>query len=82
MHVIGIRREAPEPGDAEDVEIYPPGALHQLLPHADVLINVLPLTPETHGMIGADEIALLPDNAILVNIGRGETVDEKALYER
>ncbi len=81
MNVIGVRRDPPAPGDGNDVEVYPPGALHQLLPRANALVNILPLTPETQGMIGADELALLPDDAIVVNIGRGATIDEEALFE-
>lgn len=80
MTVVGIRRDPPMPGDADGVEVYPPGALDQLLPRAEVLINVLPLTPETEGLIGAKALALLPDEAVLVNVGRGGTVDEEALY--
>ena len=38
-----------------------------------------PLTPATHALIGADELALLPSGARLVNIGRGPTVVEEAL---
>ena len=81
MNVIGVPRDPPAPGDGDGVEIYPPGALHQLLPPANALVNILPLTPETQGMIGAGEIALLPRDAIVVNIGRGPTIDEKALYD-
>ena len=40
-----------------------------------------PLTPETKGMIGARELALLPDGAVLVNIVRGSLIDEDALFE-
>ena len=81
MNVIGLRRDPPAPGEEGDVDVYPPGALHQLLRRADALVNILPLTPETRGMIGADELSLLPGHAIVVNIGRGPTIDEEALYD-
>lgn len=80
MTVIGVRRDPPAPGDQQGVEVYPPRALHTLLPRTDVLLNILPHTPETHGLIGAAELALLPEHAVLVNVGRGATVDEEALY--
>jgi phosphoglycerate dehydrogenase-like enzyme len=82
MKVLATRRHAPAAGMAEgDVEQHPASALHALLPRAQVLIVCLPLTPETEGLIGAREMALLPADAILVNIGRGPIVDEEALHD-
>ncbi len=54
--------------------------LRDLLPIADALFIALPLTPETEGLIGTEEISLLPSSCILVNIARGSIVDEEALY--
>jgi phosphoglycerate dehydrogenase-like enzyme len=51
------------------------------LPQANILVVALPLTPETRGLIGAAELALLRSPALLVNVGRGPIVDEAALYE-
>lgn len=80
MKVTAIRRSvATPPLDTSD-EIYPPDALHNLLPQADVLIICLPHTPETAGLIGEKELNLLPSSAVLVNVGRGPIVDEAALY--
>lgn len=49
------------------------------LPHADAVIMVLPATEETAAAMDARRLALLPDTAWLVNVGRGATVDEGAL---
>lgn len=49
------------------------------LPDADVLINVLPHTPQTINIINAQRLALLPGHAWFVNVGRGSAVDETAL---
>lgn len=86
MKVAGVRRHVGELSDTGNggdttVPIYPPSALHDLLPQSDVLIIALPLTTETEGMIGEKELALLPDGAIVVNVGRGPIVDEEALFE-
>jgi phosphoglycerate dehydrogenase-like enzyme len=77
MQVMAIRRHV---SALSPDEIYPPDALHSLLPKANVLIICLPQTPETTGLIGERELALLPQGAVLVNVGRGPIVDEAALY--
>jgi phosphoglycerate dehydrogenase-like enzyme len=53
--------------------------LAQILPTTDVLILCCALTPETEGLIGAEQLAMLPANAVLVNIARGQVVDERSL---
>jgi C-terminal binding protein len=53
--------------------------LEDLLRQADVLSIHAPLTPETRGMIGARELALLPEGAVLVNTARGPIVDIDAV---
>jgi phosphoglycerate dehydrogenase-like enzyme len=75
MRILAIRRH-PEGGQ----DVHPPAALHHLLPQADALLICLPHTPETDGLIGAPELALLPADAVLVNVGRGAIVDPVALY--
>lgn len=82
MNVQAIKRHltAQDAQVAEDISLFPPDALHQLLPQSDVLIISVPQTPETEGMIGAQELALLPSHTILINISRGPIVDEAALY--
>ncbi len=53
--------------------------LDALLTQSDVLSLHAPLTPQTRGMLGARELALLPDGAVLVNTARGPLVDLDAL---
>lgn len=55
--------------------------LHELLPSADWLILITPLTESTRGLIGAAELERLPSHARLVNVGRGKVVVEAALIE-
>lgn len=55
------------------------GDLPALLAQADVVFVITPLTPETEGLIGAAELAALPDGALLVNVSRGKVVDTDAL---
>ena len=58
-----------------------PAELDALLAVADVLLITLPLTRSTRGLIGRRELALMKDDAILVNPARAAIVDEDALYE-
>lgn len=53
--------------------------LDELLSESDFVVLCVPLTPETHHLIGARELALMREDAILVNIARGPVVDEAAL---
>jgi phosphoglycerate dehydrogenase-like enzyme len=55
--------------------------LAQLLPAVDFLVTACPLTPATHGLIGAGQLAMLKPTAVLINIGRAQLVDEEALYQ-
>jgi phosphoglycerate dehydrogenase-like enzyme len=60
-------------------EAHGPSTLPALLPRADFVVLAAPLTPETHGMLGAAELALMNPSAWLVNVARGKLVDEQAL---
>ena len=54
-------------------------ALTELLPLVDILSLHCPLTPQTRGLIGAQELALMKPDALLINTARGGLVDEAAL---
>jgi phosphoglycerate dehydrogenase-like enzyme len=79
-HVVGIRRRAghepPPPGVGAVV-----GAeqLHVELPLADVVVIAAPHTRDTVRLIGERELALMKDDAVLVNVSRGTLIDEAAL---
>ena len=68
---------------ARDAKDRRPGRLplKDLLPHLDVLSLHAPLTPETRGLIGERELALMRPDALLINCARGGIVDERALAE-
>ncbi|TQN41779.1 phosphoglycerate dehydrogenase-like enzyme [Blastococcus colisei] len=53
--------------------------LPELLPHADVVVLIVPVTPETRGMVDAGFLAAMADGALLVNAARGVVVDTDAL---
>jgi phosphoglycerate dehydrogenase-like enzyme len=62
-----------------DEDVHAVGELPDLLPAADVVVLVVPGGAGSAGMIGARELALLPDGALVVNIGRGPVLDTGAI---
>ena len=70
--VTGVARRARD--DARGIE-----ELGALLPGANVLVNLLPLTAATRGLVDAAVLAALPDGALYVSAGRGATTDTGAL---
>jgi phosphoglycerate dehydrogenase-like enzyme len=76
MRVIGVRRR---PAGDEPCETWPMARLGELLSRADYVVLALPLTPETHHLIDAAALARMRPEARIVNVGRGELVDEAAL---
>ena len=82
MGIVAVRRNPDQSsGVPYPVTLRGPDELHSMLPMANVLIVTLPLTDETRGLLGEKELKLLPRGAIIVNVGRGPIVDEKALYD-
>jgi phosphoglycerate dehydrogenase-like enzyme len=78
LHVIGVRRQPHSAGDPVD-EIVPRSSLGDVLPRADWLIIACPLTEETRGLIDAAALELLQPHAHVINVARGQIVDEAAL---
>lgn len=72
VEIVGV-------GRAERDGVRAVSDLDGLLPDADIVVNMLPLTSETRTLLGARRLALLPDGCLLVNAGRGKTVDTASL---
>jgi phosphoglycerate dehydrogenase-like enzyme len=60
---------------------YGPDQCEAILREADYITVTLPLTPQTKGLIGRKEIAAMRSNAYIVNVGRGEVIDQDALID-
>lgn len=80
MRVVGTRRD-PSIATPNVDEVYSPSELSSVLKQSNFLCISAPHTDETSNLIGANEIAQLPQNAVLINISRGAVVDETALIE-
>jgi phosphoglycerate dehydrogenase-like enzyme len=79
MHVTGVRRR-PSPGDLDHVDaMASTDELATVVPRCDAVVLALPATAGTEGMFSAELVEAMPEGAILVNVGRGVTVDEEAL---
>ena len=74
----GVNRSGRNPDDFFD-RVITQDHLDSILPVTDLLIISLPGTAETFHMMDAHRLALLPDSALIVNVGRGTIIDQEAL---
>ncbi|WP_424932432.1 2-hydroxyacid dehydrogenase [Amaricoccus macauensis] len=68
------------PKEIDGIECFSGDAgLNEILRRSDILVSLLPATPQTESILGAEEFALLPEGACLINPGRGTLIDDDAL---
>jgi glyoxylate/hydroxypyruvate reductase len=77
LRVLGVNRGGAPSPHAD--ETWPVATLDRVLPRAEIVVLVVPLTAATRHLLDARRLALLPRGAWLVNVGRGALVDEPAL---
>lgn len=78
--IIGVNRSGKSPDLIYD-RTFPIGYLNMLLPETDLLVMSLPNTKETKDILSRERMELLPNDAYIVNVGRGSAIDEEALAE-
>lgn len=78
--VIGVRRDPSKMAPGFDA-MHGFEDLDALLPRADVVVSIVPSSPQTHHLLNADRLALLKGSAIVLNGGRGDAIDPDALLE-
>lgn len=83
MRAVAVRRN---PGKTATTDtnlewVKPMQSLPELLSVSDVVVLCLPLTEETKGLIGTTQLGKMRSDALLINVSRGDIVDESALYE-
>lgn len=79
MRVIGTKR-TPTPIPHVD-RVFPPDGTDEVLREADFLAIILPLTGETRGLIDGRALGVMKRTAVLINVGRGQIIQEAALIE-
>ena len=79
MSVTGIRRRTNEPRPSCVDRVLAPDQLNDALSGCDVLVLSAPGVSATQRMIGAEQLALLNRGAIVVNVARGQIIDEPAM---
>jgi phosphoglycerate dehydrogenase-like enzyme len=94
MRVLALKRDPEHRGDSGwflpgtgdpsgsiPEQFFGPEQRGELLSQSDFVVVTLPLTPNTRGFIGAREFAALKPAAYLVNVGRGEVIDQQAMIQ-
>lgn len=76
--ITGVNRRGRSPGDMFDA-VVTLDALDRVLPETDLLVMSLPETPDTRGVMDGRRLGLMPEDAFIVNVGRGSAIDEAAL---
>ena len=77
IHAVNTSGKSQEPADL----VVKSDRLPEVLEVSDYLVLTLPLNRHTRGMIGAKELATMKKDAVLINVARGEIVEQDALYE-
>ena len=78
--ITGVRRSV-RPADPAFTSVRAIAELDAVLPETDLLVMALPSTSETVGVLSRERIALLPQGAYVVNVGRGTAIDQEALID-
>lgn len=78
--IVGMNTTGTDDSGLFDVIIDPSG-LEKVLPETDILVMALPLTAATEHIMNKERLALLPEGALIVNVGRGGCIEQTALVE-
>lgn len=83
MKVVALKRHAPRQSEKDGLvdHFYGPEQLGEMLSTSDYVVIALPLTEQTTGLIGDAAFAAMKKTAVIINIGRGPTINERALIK-
>ena len=82
LKVLALRRRPELSRDDQCVsKVFAWEQKHEMLPQCDYVVAAAPLTAETRSMIGEPEFACMKPDAVIVNVGRGPVIDERAMIQ-
>jgi phosphoglycerate dehydrogenase-like enzyme len=83
MKILALRRHVSRQSQEDPLiyRVYGPEALLEMLSQCDYIVVTLPLTEQTRNLIADAEFAAMKKNAVLINVGRGPTINERALIK-
>jgi phosphoglycerate dehydrogenase-like enzyme len=82
MNVLGLTRVSQRPTEDSLIdEVYEREQLLEMLPQCDYVVVTVPLTEQTRGLIGNAEFTAMKNSAVVINVGRGPTIDEGAMIK-
>jgi len=82
MRVLAVKRHAQSYNDDPLIQkVYATQDRIEMISQCDYLVVAAPLTPETRGLVGEREFAAMKPDAVVINLGRGPVIDEKAMVQ-
>jgi phosphoglycerate dehydrogenase-like enzyme len=82
MHVLAVKRHvSAQTSDPFADQIYPTGRRKEMLSRCDYVVVAAPLNAETVGLVGAAEFAAMKPTSVIINVGRGPVIDERAMID-
>jgi len=83
MNVLGLRRQVSQTFKQDPLidQLYGSDQRLEMLSRCDYIVVTVPFTEQTRGLIADPEFAVMKKNAVLVNVGRGPTIDERAMIK-
>lgn len=79
MRVVATKRHPPKSPEPLAQRFYPPEERREMIAACDYIVVTAPLTPETRHMVSEAEFAAMKPDAVVINVGRGPVIDERAL---
>ena len=81
MKVLAVKRHVSAKSNSDPLadQIYGPDQLIEMLSSCDYVVVAAPLNAETHGLVGEAEFAAMKPSAVIINVGRGPVIDERAM---